>query len=51
VKDAADKEVQDTKKSIVLRLFPKLDVSLLERPKLKGDLAAATGKPKGEERS
>jgi hypothetical protein len=37
VKDAADKEVQDAKKNIVLRLFPKLDVSLLERPKLKGD--------------
>jgi hypothetical protein len=51
VKDAADKEVQDTKKSIVLRLFPKLDVSLLERPKLKGDLAAATRTPKGEGRS
>ena len=41
VKDAADREVQDAKKNIVLRLFPELDVSLLERPKLKGDLAAA----------
>ncbi|CAD6207256.1 unnamed protein product [Miscanthus lutarioriparius] len=50
VKDAADKEVQDAKKNIVLRLFPKLDVSLLERPKLKGDLAAA-GMPKAQGRS
>ena len=50
VKDAADKEVLDTKKKIVLRLFPKMDVSLLERPKLKGDVAAATATPKGEGR-
>jgi hypothetical protein len=46
VKDAADKEVQDAKKNIVLRLFPKLDVSLLERPKLKG-----AGTPKAQGRS
>ncbi|OQU81154.1 hypothetical protein SORBI_3006G019000 [Sorghum bicolor] len=49
VKDAADKEVRETKKKMVLRLFPKLDVSLLdlEGPKLKGDPDAA-GTPKGE---
>ncbi|CAD6264225.1 unnamed protein product [Miscanthus lutarioriparius] len=50
VKDAAEKKVQDVMKNVVRILCPEADLSQLDGPKLKGDLAAA-GTPEAEGRS